>query len=142
MNNFSPEEQNQISVEIARLHRFFIDWFNGIVPKTEADFKSFTSATSADFQLIPPSGELIPINALAQSLYEMHNKRPRLDIQVKNMQIQHKLGDYYLATYEEWQLEKGDEAWRGRVSTALLSRDPDTPAGLKWHHVHETWLPE
>ena len=141
-SHFSGTEQDQISKEIERLHQFFIDWFNGVVPETEASFKQFRDATADDFSIVPPSGELVPIKSLAEGLYNAYNKRPGLNIEVKNMQIQHKMGNFYLATYEEWQLEKGDKAWRGRISTALLSKDENAPAGLKWHHVHETWLPE
>ena len=104
-------------------------------------FRQFKDATSDSFSIVPPSGELIPIKNLSDGLYNAYNKRPGLDIKVKNMKIQHNMGDFYLATYEEWQLEKGETEWRGRISTALLSRDEKAPAGLMWHHVHETWLP-
>ncbi len=140
MNKNLEISNEDIAAEIRRLHQFFIDWFNGVVPKTEEAFKSFRSATAADFSIIPPSGELIPIEALSQGLYNAHNQRPGLDIDVRKMTIQHKMGDFYLATYEEWQLEKGDSEWKGRVSSALLSKNASAPAGLMWHHVHETWL--
>lgn len=42
-----------------------------------------------------------------------------------------------LVTYEEWQ-EIGQET-RGRISTALVERDPGT-GGFTWLHMHETWL--
>lgn len=142
MEKFSKKEQDQISTEIERLHQFFIDWFNGVIPETHDCFKQFSTATSTDFSIIHPSGVLEPIKNLAEGLYNAYNKRPGLNIKVKNMRIQHKMGNYYVATYEEWQLEKGDAAWRGRISTALLSNTEGTPAGLMWHHVHETWLPE
>lgn len=133
-------KDEDIAAEIRRLHQFFIDWFNGVVPKTAEAFESFRSATAADFSIIPPSGDLIPIEQLAQGLFEARNKRPGLDIDVKKMTIQHKMGDFYLATYEEWQLEKGETEWKGRISSALLSKNRAAPAGLLWHHVHETWL--
>jgi hypothetical protein len=142
MKIFSKTEQDQISAEIERLHQFFIDWFNGIVPETQDCFQQFSNATSSDFVIVHPSGELDPITKLSPGLYNAYNKRSGLNIKVKNMQIQHKMGDYYLATYEEWQLEKGDAEWSGRISTVLLSKNESAPAGLMWHHVHETWLPK
>jgi len=142
MTNFSKIEEDEISAEIKRLHDFFVDWFNGVVPETEDQFKQFSTATSADFVIAHPSGELESIENLTSSLYNAYKKRLGLDIKVKNMCIRHKMGDYYLATYEEWQLEKGDTEWGGRLSSVLLSRNKQAPAGLLWHHVHETWLPE
>ena len=132
---------DEVAAEISRLHQFFIDWFNGVVPKTAEEFEQFSSATADDFVIIPPSGQMIGIKQLAQGLFDAHNQRPGLDIEVKKMKIQHQMGSFYLATYEEWQLEKGETEWKGRVSSALLREDESAPAGLRWHHVHETWLP-
>lgn len=132
---------DDVAAEIARLHQFFIDWFNGVVPKTTEEFAKFSDATSDEFVMVPPSGAMVGIKQLAQGLFNAHNQRPGLDIAVKKMKVQHQMGDFYLATYEEWQLEKGETEWKGRVSSALLSVDESAPAGLMWHHVHETWLP-
>ena len=44
-----------------------------------------------------------------------------------------------LAVYEEWQNgPEGESAW---TSSALLRRDPTAPGGIRWLHVHETYLP-
>ncbi|MEM8861236.1 MAG: hypothetical protein AAGD96_23160 [Chloroflexota bacterium] len=141
MNTELPNIEIQVVSEIHRLHQFFVDWFNGILPESEESFSSFLSATAQNFSIIPPSGQLISLSALSSSLYELHHKRPGLQIKVKNVQVQHQIGDYVLATYEEWQLEQGDQEWNGRISTALLSHNESTPSGIMWHHVHETWLP-
>lgn len=140
MKNTLRFTEEEIAAEIERLHQFFIDWFNGVVPKTEEAYTPFSSATSGDFNIVTPHGTIIPIAALAESLYGAHNHRPGLDIKVKNMQVQQDMGEFCLATYEEWQLEKGNTEWKGRTSTALLSRNDSAPAGLMWHHVHETWM--
>ena len=141
MNTELPRLENQISHEIHRLHQFFVDWFNGEFPKTKESFNLFLAATAEDFSIIPPSGHLIALNDLASSIFELHNGRPGLQIEVKNVRVHHQLGEYVLATYEEWQLEKGATAWNGRISTALLSQNKTAPSGMMWHHVHETWLP-
>ena len=140
MKNNLNIHNDDVSAEIERLHQFFIDWFNGVVPKTEEAYASFRAATAKDFVIVTPHGTTIPIDALANSLFEAHNQRPGLDIKVKNMQVLHQMGDYCLATYEEWQLEKGEADGKGRVSTVLLSKNESAPAGLLWHHVHETWF--
>ena len=140
MNKNLKITHEDIAAEIERLHQFFIDWFNGVVPKTAEAFVSFSSATSEDFHMVPPSGSLIGIDMLSKGLFDAHNQRPGVDIKVKNMRTLHEMGEFYLATYEEWQLEKGETEWKGRVSTVLLSQNDAAPAGLMWHHVHETWM--
>lgn len=39
--------------------------------------------------------------------------------------------------YEEWQTTPDGE--NGRVSTVVFRVDADTPGGLSWVNVHETW---
>ena len=142
MNTDLPNLEIQVAKEIHRLHQFFVDWFNGELPKTVAAFADFRSATADTFSIIGPSGSLTDIDQLADLLFETHDNRPGLQIEVKNVKVQQTMGDYVLATYEEWQLEKGADAWTSRISTALLKQNDQAPSGLMWHHVHETWLPE
>ncbi len=45
------------------------------------------------------------------------------------------------ATYEEWQ--SGEEKKDDRISTVVFCRVPEAaPNGLRWLHVHETWVSE
>ena len=43
--------------------------------------------------------------------------------------------DTPVGTYEEWQTV--DDVTTGRVSTAVMVPEPDTPNGLRWLHLHE-----
>jgi hypothetical protein len=43
-----------------------------------------------------------------------------------------------LTTYEEWQEIEGKVT--ARVSTAVFKQKANTPNGVEWLHVHETWL--
>lgn len=137
-----PNLEIQVANEIHRLHQFFVDWFNGELPKTEKSFADFRSATADTFTIIGPSGSMMEIDQLAAMLFEAHDKRPGLQIEVKNVKVQQNIGDYVLATYEEWQLEHGAESWTSRISTSLLCQNEAAPSGLMWHHVHETWFSE
>ena len=50
----------------------------------------------------------------------------------------HQFEDLVLATYEEWQEIDSQES--SRVSTVLFHKAPNTPNGLRWLHVHGTWM--
>jgi hypothetical protein len=49
-------------------------------------------------------------------------------------------GALCLVTYEEWQHLSGTAS--GRISSAWFRARSDTPHGVEWLHVHETWLPD
>jgi len=59
-------------------------------------------------------------------------------IWIKTVRLRQQIKDLSLATYEEWQeLERQTTA---RLSSMLFQGAQSTPNGLKWLHVHETWI--
>ena len=67
-------------------------------------------------------------------------REPAGRIWIENISARPIAGGQALVVYEEWQ-DSGDGP-RGRLSTALLKTQENSPNGLEWLHVHETWLPE
>ena len=124
--------QSKVQKEIETLHRFFTDWFNGAVPQDETVFASGFAEKMADrFVIIPPSGQMMSREQILEAVRQNYGLHTNFEISIRNVIIQWETADFILATYEEWQ------AGKGRLSTALLEMsDP-----IKWHHVHETWLP-
>ena len=127
--------------EVLDLHRFFDDWFNGRIENNDASFKRFAGVLDPAFEIAAPDGRVIRRDALLEGLRQAHGGRAGsgFRIWIDNMHAR-ALGDsIWLVTYEEWQ-ESGDEA-RGRVSTVLFAPEAGAPNGVRWLHVHETWLP-
>lgn len=120
--------------EIIGLHAFFERWLAG-----ETDDLSRCEAVLADgFAMVGPGGNLIDRETLLENLRAAHGERV-VGIRIENY-AERTIGDELrVATYEEWQDEQGTE--RGRLSTALFRARADTPFGVEWLHVHETWLP-
>lgn len=131
-----------IQEEIEALHALFVAWFTGSAEPIDEDFRAIEDALDTPFVLISPSGRLQKRDALLQSLRKAHGCFQGSDftIWIKDVRLQHLRGGTILATYEEWQRHKGKE--RGRLSSALFVQEEETPRGLRWLHVHETWLPE
>lgn len=128
--------------EIADLHRFFVDWFRGEVPQSDAAWARVTSALDGDFQLVTPDGEALPREILLEGIrarYGQHGPTSDFTIWTQRVEVRYADATFVLATYQEWQRCDGEE--RGRQSTALFAPDPQAPHGLRWRHVHETWLP-
>lgn len=126
--------------EIDELHRFFEAWFAGRLPATSESFARVDVALSEDFEIVGPSGDLSARGPLLERLRAAHGVDDALRIRVENGRVRTlEPGGLLLAVYEEW--HETEDGPRGRLSSALFRPWPETPNGLQWLHVHETWLP-
>jgi len=126
--------------EITELHQFFEDWFSAKLDKTQTKFARFADTVSEGFVLISPAGTLTHRTPLLEGLYEAHGNQPNSRLWIENVQVRYQDGDITLVIYEEWQDIDGKIT--ARHSSALFKTQVDTPNGIAWLHVHETWLPE
>jgi len=125
--------------EVEALHDFFAAWFQGQLANTEANFARFAAAMRPGFHMIAPSGQMTDLPELLIRLREAHGRQPTIQIWTTNHHCHFQFGDHALVSYEEWQ--SNGTTRTGRLSTALLQLDATAPAGIRWLHVHETWLP-
>ncbi|MEZ4512872.1 MAG: hypothetical protein R3C62_13455 [Chloroflexota bacterium] len=130
--------KEQCRQEILDLHRFFEEWFAGRLPESDEAFARATVALGEAFVLVSPNGRLTDRHTLMNGLRGEHNGRSHFRIWIEKFQLQQQQGDIAIATYEEWQ-EIGDTV-TSRQSTAVFQQDFATPNGVKWLHVHETWI--
>ena len=128
--------------EVENLHQFFHDWFVGDLPDTDDAFARLTGALAEDFHIISPSGNVTRRGDLLDNLRDAHGsgRESGVKIWIRGFQVRLVEGEMAVVSYEEWQ-ERGSRK-TGRVSTAVLERDPDAPGGVVWRHLHETWLPQ
>ena len=128
--------------EIEDLHQFFVDWFSGSLPQTDAAFHRFSNVMATDMHIVSPDGQIQNRDQLIEGLWQAHGCRkgdhPSFRIWIENVRVRSSLNSAILATYEEWQAIKGDQT--RRLSTVLFREKEETPNGLEWIHVHETWL--
>lgn len=134
--------REQIEQEVHRLHRFFEQWFVGALEEDDGVFAEVADALAPDFVLISPSGEAIQREDLLPRLRSMHavrrNSPDEFRIWIESFETRFQSGPLHGVTYEECQ-RSGDEVTR-RVSTGVFRERSDTPFGVEWVHVHETWL--
>lgn len=121
--------------EIARLHRFFVEWFNGAIPASDESFAALEMALDEDFMMITPGGQIVRREALLTSLRAAHGGR-EVAIRTRPLSVKVLDGVRILAIYEELTLEGGVS--KVLISTVLFERDPSAPGGLRWAHLHET----
>ena len=126
--------------EIVELHEFFVGWLGGALPATDGVFSRLTDTVAEEFLLIGPNGERTPRARLIAELRAGHGSRSGWTMWIENAELRFRAAGLVVATYEEWQ-RYADGTITGRVSTAVFRERADTPNGLAWLHVHETWLP-
>lgn len=127
----SPQE-----TEIHQLHDFFERWLRG-----EADEGALARAEEVfdeEMTFIGPDGRVLEREALLEGLARARGARPELRITVEEVRVEALGQDRWVVTYVERQREPGQAT--ARRSTALLVAAEGAPQGVRWRHVHETWI--
>lgn len=129
----------QAEIEIRQLHKFFQDWYRGDVG--HSDFQRFEQALHPDFQMVMPSGHALERERILSAVRGDHGSDTDATVEIRNVQMVSARQSTAIFSYEEWQ-SNSTETMRGRLSSVVFVDDDSAPNGLKWWHVHETWLPE
>lgn len=134
----APSVHRTCRREIEALHQFFEDWLSGECPNTDATLERLRRALAPEFRLIHPSGRWTTRADILAGLRDRHGRQPGLTIDIRDVRLRQATDEIAVATYEEWQESKASTD--GRLSTVTFRREADAPNGLRWLHVHETWL--
>ena len=124
--------------EVMQLHQFFEEWLGGALTKTRENYERLTAVMNSDFNIISPDGKVTAYEPLMDGLWQAHDSRPDFRLWVKEVAVRPLSSRFALVTYEEWQQITGKVT--ARVSTAVFRQKANTPNGVEWLHVHETWL--
>lgn len=131
----------QVEREVVELHAFFVEWFGGRCPDDDATYANrLVSRLTDDFFYVMPGGESLTREPLLTRLRAGYGQNPAFDIEVRDIRVRFEDARSVLATYEERQTgaRNSGQSDNRRLSTVLFVRDG---AQLRWHHIHETWLP-
>ncbi|MER5318151.1 hypothetical protein [Streptosporangium roseum] len=126
--------------EIVRLHEVIERWLSGRAPRTAEEFDAFAGALLPGFTLSGPDGSSLTRDQVLAWIEAEHGRTPGIGIRIREMELVAAEGPLLVAAYQEWQ--RGTGADRDRRATAVFLRDPAAPHGLRWRHLHETWMPE
>ena len=130
-----------VRAEVEALHRFFVAWFSGSCANDRGLFeRELLQRLDAAFILVPPAGIVLTRDELTKSISSGYGSNPDFRITIRNLNVRRVWKRHLLATYEEWQrnARASTPPDNGRVATVLFAIEN----GLRWLHVHETWLPE
>lgn len=130
---------NQATKEIKELHQFFVDWYTAKVPDTT--FKRCEKVLGPSFTIIDPNGNVLTREKIINYVRDSYGKKDEsLSFNIWIEEVQHRWTNNgtHVLTYQEWQEEAGNRT--ARLSTVVFVENDQTPSGLEWVHVHETWL--
>lgn len=140
------EYSDFLAIEVIDLHRFFEDWFGGYCENSEEVFaERLLSRMHKDFNIILPGGMMIFGAHFWPEFRKLYGSNPDFHISIRAVEQKPLAGGpVYLVTYQEWQRNalQSKPQDNGRLSSAVFVDDADAPNGIKWFHVHETWLPD
>jgi hypothetical protein len=124
--------------EIERLHDQFVGWFTGEAKR--AEFAPIERAMADGFERVGPDGERTDCDAVLEALRRAHGDFDpgTFDIEIRNVEVIRTVADHATVRYEEWQ--ETSDGPTSRISTVLFQTDPETPGGLAWVDLHETWM--
>lgn len=126
--------------EVFELHRFFQEWYLGEVddPNGEA-FGRVSEVLAEEFHIVTPEGKMLGRSEILTAVRGGHGSKPA-DFRIRTEKCHFRAGGRGIGvvTYEEWHDEGGKS--QGRLSTAVFQDRADAPNGVRWVHVHETWL--
>ena len=135
-----------LAQEVIDLHRFFEDWFGGYCENGEQAFRQgLQERMHENFNIIMPGGMMIYGADFWPEFRKLYGSNPDFHISIRGLRRQPLVSDsIYLVNYQEWQRNalQSTPQNNGRLSSALFVAAQDAPNGVKWFHVHETWLPE
>jgi len=125
-------EPSAFEREVGELHAFFERWYAG-----ESDRSEIVRLDVLDesFVMIGPDGRLLPVDDVKAMIETAYGRHP-MKIEIRNVVL---VPGKSHGTYEEWQTVDGSTS--GRISTVVMANDRHAPNGLRWMHLHETWLP-
>jgi hypothetical protein len=131
--------QAHVEREIRELHAFFEAWYRGQIDDSDRSFGRFESVLAPEFTLITSDGFTASREQLLPLMRAEHATKPEIEIEIKNVQLKLASGEILLATYEEHGVTANGP--RATLISVVLRRNPDTPNGLEWVHIHEVRLP-
>lgn len=132
--------ESNFVAEIEDVHRFLTDWLNGSAARSEEVYAPFAEALDEGFLMISPDGRQTARDDVLSAIEAAHGGRGEdFKIWIERPSLIARLPSHVMGTYEEWQ--SLDDVTAARVSTVIFRRDNARPNGLRWAHLHETWLP-
>lgn len=120
--------------EVDELHEFFQALFHGQIDSLDRADAGF----GPDFTFVGPDGSLADRGQILQMLESGRGHSSQLRISVEAHRTIVETDALIVGEYIE--VHEVSDGGNRRRSTVVFDVDPEGPNGVRWRHVHETWL--
>ncbi|WP_165367459.1 DUF4440 domain-containing protein [Phytoactinopolyspora endophytica] len=125
--------------EIIRLHRIIERWLSGRASLDGDEFGGFRDVLAPAFTMVDPDGALVDRERVLEAVQAAHGTEPTIEIRIHDIALVAADAETVVATYREE--HRGATSGRSqRQATATFIREHRAPHGLRWRHLHETWV--
>ncbi|MFI6982675.1 DUF4440 domain-containing protein [Embleya sp. NPDC050154] len=121
--------------EIVRLHELI----EGLLTGANRDSGGFALAHAPGFTLVEPGGGTLTRPEVLAMVDGARGAVPGLRITIEDVRVVASTGEFVVAAYREVQV-RADGGGDTRAATVVFERDASTEHGLRWRHLHETWV--
>jgi len=142
MVSTTSAETKQVRAEVERLHAII----EALLSRHAADdvppddtLAAFVRSHSPAFTLTDPGGRTLRWNEVRAMIEAARGAAPGLRITIEDVRVVVTASEHVVATYREVH-ERPEGDTLTRAATAVFERDADAVHGLRWRHLHETWV--
>ncbi|MFF7243403.1 DUF4440 domain-containing protein [Embleya sp. NPDC008237] len=121
--------------EIVRLHVLI----EGLLTGAGGDAVGFALAHAPDFTLVEPGGGTLSRPEVLAMVEGARGVLPGLRIGIEDVRVVASASEFVVASYREVQV-RADGGGDVRAATVVFERDASAVHGLRWRHLHETWV--
>lgn len=122
--------------EVRELHRFLAAWLGA---GAAGEIGRLEAALAPGFRMVSPQGALLGRDQVVAAVTAGRGSRgATFAIAIEEAEARGLGPGLCLVTYVERQ--EGPDGVTARRSSALLADTPGAPNGVRWLHLHETWI--
>ncbi|MEU0939109.1 hypothetical protein [Embleya sp. NPDC005971] len=135
MSVVAGDDAGACRAEIVRLHEVI----EGLLTGTGDDLAGFALAHVAEFGMVEPGGGVLSRSDVLAMVDGARGVVPGLRIGIEDVRVVASAGGFVVASYREVQV-RADGSGDVRAATVVFVRDASAVHGLRWRHLHETWV--
>ena len=135
-------ETERVRAEVERLHAIIEELLSRAATddgSRDETLAAFVRSHSPDFTLTEPGGHTLRWAEVRAMIEAARGAAPGLRITIEDVRVVVTASEHVVATYREVH-ERPEGDTLTRAATAVFERDADAVHGLRWRHLHETWV--
>ncbi|CAM6100642.1 unnamed protein product [Calypogeia fissa] len=133
------DETSRVACEIVEYQIYLEKWLRGQVDTSDSGFWRLIHTMDEKSSLVFAHGTEGNAHLTIDGLRSLHGAVPQFVIWVDRVRVKKLSEGAWSVIFDKWERPTPEELHCKIISSVLVSQ-AGTPNGLKWVHIHETWL--